>query len=451
MGDATAVPMPGGMPRHEAHGHRMHPGTAPQAAGGEPLVLTLAVAAGLGTGWSVYPHGGLTLGHLVLLAVLPVIAPAAWARERARLVLGLLALWGIAAVVTAAAVHDTTHHLAFALCRPLTLALSFSGAIWAFTRGFAVLRAYTGSLVLGLAAAVALFPSPGFAKDPWKFGLGPVASLAAVLIAALLLRRRRPVPAAVLVSAAAMANLGSGFRSEFLVLSLAVATAVLAGRRGSPGSSWGRCLWVGAAMCAATAVISLGYGFLASSGQLGADQQYKWDRQNRVAGGLLIGGRAEVVGSAVVIRQSQLIGRGISPQVSLQTRHDFLQRLHERGVRIDQSVIQYYFGHGLYLHSTFFQMWAETGVLALPGLLLPVALVGRALLDAARRGSGPAALVFSFLLYQLSWDLVFSPWPRLDGVTLGTAAAAAVVYLAAAQKPPTARSSAGSTRTRGLL
>jgi hypothetical protein len=450
MGDATAVPGAGGIPWREAHSHRTHPETAPQALGGEPSALALAVAVGLGTGWSVYPHGGLTLGHLVLLALLPVIASGAWGWKRARLVLTLLALWGIAAVVTAASVHDTTHHLAFALCRPLTLALSFSGAIWAFTRGSTVLRAYTGSLVIGLAAAVALFPSPGFAKDPWKFGLGPVASLAAVLIAALLLHRYRPVPAAVLVSAAALTNLGSGFRSEFLVVSLAAATAVLAGRRGSPGSSWGRCLGVGAAMCAATAVISLGYGFLAGSGQLGADQQYKWDRQNRVAGGLLIGGRAEVVGSAVVIRQSVIIGRGISPQVSLRMRQDFLQRLHERGVHIDQAVIHYYFGQGLYLHSTFFQMWAETGVLALPGLLLPVVLVGRALLDAARCGSGPAALVFSFLLYQLSWDLVFSPWPRLDGVTLGTAAAAAVVYLAAAQKRPTARCSTGSIRTRRL-
>jgi hypothetical protein len=89
----------------------------------------------------------------------------------------------------------------------------------------------------------------------------------------------------------------------------------------------------------------------------------------------------------------------------------------------------YYFGKGLLIHSILFQRWLETGILAVPGLVFPVGLLGAAVLTSISASSRSSILVFCFLLSLLLWDLLFSPWSRLHGVHFGTSAAAAAVYL----------------------
>lgn len=417
---------------------RPAPVPAPRPDESDTLTQFTAVICGLGTAWSVYPHGGGTLGHGVLLLIWPVVAGAVWRHRQARILLAFLTVWLLAAVFTEVLTGDTAHHTAYALSRPITVGLSFCGGLWLFEQrpGTRVAQIYAVSLLLGIAAAVVLYPATEFADQPWKLAFGPVVSIAAAMLSAVMLGRGARTPALLLMTAVAFVNLRLGFRSEFLNVSLATTVGVLATRR-SQGQNWKRCLLVAGCLCALTTAVYTEYGQLAGSGQLGAQQQLKWDRQSQIKGGLLIGARPELLASSAVIEASPLFGRGVAPQVDSPTREAFLERLRGLGVTIHDGVPAYYFGHGLYLHSIVFQLWAETGLLVLPGLLFPIVLVLRALFTAVRAGSGAPALIFSLLLAHLGWDLLFSPWPRLEGVYLGTAAAAALVYLMRQRLPDT--------------
>jgi hypothetical protein len=396
--------------------------------------MAVALVSGLGTALSVYPRGGLTFGDAILLAVAPVVLTAAWRWKHARTWLWFLALWWLATAATELLTHDTARHAVYALCRPLTVALSFCGALWALQHRTAVARAYIAALVAGSLVAALLYPSSNMGMDPWKYGYGPVVSLAVILLSAVLLSRGRRLPATLLATAVALVSLGLGFRSEFIITALATSVGLLTAGRG-PGLAWRRYLLTGGSLCALTAVIYIGYGHLASGGQLGPQQQMRWERQSRVEGGLLMGARPEIIASTTVIADWSPVGRGVSPQVDAETRTAFLQKVHSLGIKLHQGFDYYYFSRGLYLHSVLFQLWAEAGILVLPGLLFPVLVILWALLAAIREGSGPGTLVFSFLFSQLAWDTLFSPWPRLHAVYLGTAAAAAAVYLARQRVP----------------
>lgn len=433
MHDASTAPaplnasFPGPATSTESWAQRTGSNRTP-SSNGDPLTRLIAAVIGLGTAWSLYPRGGVTFGNGVVLVLAPVVLSAAWRWKRSRIWLCLLAVWFMAAVFTEVFTHDSARHAVFALSRPSTVALNFCAALWALQQGATVARTYIVTLMIGLTAAIALYPSTNITLDVWKYGYGPVVSLAAVLVAAVVLNRGRRLMATVIVLVVALISLAGGFRSEFLVTSIAAAVCLLAGGRGSD-MTWGRYLLIGGALAATTAAVYAGYGHFAADGQLGRGQQTRWVKQNQAEGGLLFGARPEIIASAMVIADPSVVGRGVSPQVSQQTRSEFLGKLQSLHIEVRENFEHYYFSRGLYLHSILFQQWAETGILALPGLLFPVLVLLVALMAAVRAGSGPATMVFCFLLCQLLWDTLFSPWPRLQSVYLGTVTAAAIVYL----------------------
>lgn len=426
-GSRRVAPSPGSATAKRKDQGREPPSARP--GGGDALIATTAAVIGMGTAWSLYPRGGLTLGHAVLAIISPVVLAAAWRWRTGRACLAFVALWLGAAGVTEVVTEDSMRDAAYALSRPLTVGLSFCGALWIFEHGWTATRVYVVSLVTGLFAAVAFTPwSANTAVDPWKYGYGALVSVAVVLLSAALFGRGRSVVAVLLIAATCVVNLVLGFRSEFLVVSVTAAMGLLAARH-TERKSWKRVVMVGASLCGIVSAVYVGYGHLAANGHLDAEQEMKWARQSGVHGGLLVGGRPEIAASVVIIQDSPLMGRGIASEVDSDLRVAFLDRLRTVGVSPHEGHVSYYFGRGLYVHSVLFQLWAETGILVLPGLLTPLFLVLSALVVAIRNGAGPPVLVFSLLSARLGWDLMFSPWPRLHGILLGTAAAAAVVYL----------------------
>jgi hypothetical protein len=401
------------------------PALSSRAQGGR---LIVAAALGLGNAWGPYTQTGVTVGNVVALMIAPVALAAAWRWKMARWNLLVLLVWLLGAAFTEVVVGDSPHDAALILFRPLTTLMSFCGAMWALQCRSAVVRVYVVTFAAGLTCNIALFLRSHPTEGAWKYGYGPVVSLATILVAFALLARRMRVTAALLVIAVALVSLFFGFRSEFMIVCTAGAMGVLVGRRRT-SFSWKRTLLIAVGLVSFFVAAPALYGYLASSGSLGEEQKYRWEGQSEVQGGVLVGARPEIVASYVVIEESPFIGRGLKPEVSRATRSAFLGKLRAGDVDFNERRENYYFGKGLYLHSVLFQVWAETGIAVLPGILLPLLLVLLALVAAIKGGSGPYGMLFTFLLGQLGWDLVFSPWPRLEGLYLGTAAAAALLYL----------------------
>ncbi|MER5178804.1 hypothetical protein ABT009_10605 [Streptomyces sp. NPDC002896] len=397
--------------------------------------MLIAVSLGLGNALSFHPRGGITLAHAVVLLGLPVFLSTAWQQRVTRWVLGLLLMWGLGVAITSAVTEDTVFNIFLGMSYPFTIALSFCGAVWVFHQRAAVAKAFTVSLAIGVIIAVYLYRSDGYASDPWKFGFGSVVTACCILLTSAALSRGLRILALLLAISIALVNLIAGFRSMFLVTTVAVVVTFLASRR-AKRPSWWRCLLVGSVL----SVIVLGllsvYGQLASDGSLGRQQQIKWAKQSRSEGGAVIGARPEFAGSIALVAESPFIGRGVRPEVSMQSRTAFFSKWRVYNGGTDGPHERYYyFGRGLLVHSILFQCWLETGILALPGLLLPVGLVLIAMLRAIRAGAGAPTLMFTFLTCVLLWDLFFSPWPRLEGLFLGTSAAAAVAYMAVRRRP----------------
>ncbi|UXY32970.1 hypothetical protein [Streptomyces sp. HUAS TT20] len=386
-----------------------------------------AAVLGLGCAWSPFSQTGLTLGHALTLLIVPVCLAAVWRVKAARWYIGLLCLWLLAAAVAEYAAGDSLHQTLLALSRPVAVLLSFCGAMWVLQHKPAVVRVYVVTFTIGLLANIALFLHRHPSTDPWKYGYGPVVGLAVVLISFRLVSREKHATACVLILSLALVNILQGFRSEFLVVSLAGAVAMLVGRRvRTPDRK--RILLVAAALVCLFTAVGAAYGHLASSGSLGVEQQKRWERQSGGEGGVLVGARPEIAASYVIVEDSPLIGQGFKPAVDYRTRSAFMEKLRAEDGDFNQLRENFYFGNGLYLHSVLFQLWAETGAGVLPGIVFPLAMVFLALGLAVKRGAKPYALLFTFLCAQLGWDILFSPWPRLEGLYLGTATAAAVLY-----------------------
>lgn len=394
-----------------------------------------AVLLGLGNAFSLHPRGGITVSHVCLVVILPIVLPVVWRLRAVRWVLALLLLWVCGVTVTSLVTGDSAFNIGLAFSYPLSIAMSFCAALWVYLQGPSAAKVFTFSLSIALLVAAALYPTDGFEVDPWKYSFGCVVTLCCILVATSLLHRCMRVLSLLLVGSIALVNLVNGFRSMFLITAVALIVTVVSGRQ-RERRRWSRCLLAGASLSFIAVVLPSVYGQLADRGTLGAEQQAKWNRQSRSDSGVLLGARPEFAGSIALISESPLIGRGVKPQVDMRSRQLFFTEWRKSNGGVEGlNERQVYFGRGLLVHSVLFQRWLETGILVLPGLILPIGLVLMAALNAIRAGSAPPTLVFSFMLSLLLWDLFFSPWSRLEGLFIGTAAAAAVAYQSSAQYP----------------
>jgi hypothetical protein len=147
------------------------------------------------------------------------------------------------------------------------------------------------------------------------------------------------------------------------------------------------------------------YSHYAEQGVFGEYAQRKLALQNNGAGGLLLGGRSEILASSQAILDSPLLGHGSWPRdpiygaILLQKRAEWgYKEVDGNGRQLDDLIPT---------HSYVFGAWVEAG---LAGALFWLFLLGWTIHNfLTASGCEPLLPLFAFGGFMLVWDILFSP------------------------------------------
>ncbi|MCU0973369.1 MAG: hypothetical protein MUF80_05370 [Burkholderiales bacterium] len=286
------------------------------------------------------------------------------------------------------------------------------------------------AIVLGLCAGTALqvFLQPDIYQqtDPWKFGLGHSATLAAALAVGHATSSRRWVGGCVLIAFAA-AHVAFGSRALAGLCLLSGVTVLTLGSR----SVAQRASLAGMAMLLAVFLVALialrtGYEFVVDSGILPDEVREKFESQGASDLGLILSGRSELLVSTTAISERPWLGYG-----SWARDEGFAKELEwarlAQGHTIATARVEDDF---IPSHSHVFGAWVQSGILGAAFWLYIAGLLAFVLWRLAPAASASGIAVV-YLLYTLGWDILFSPM-SLGSRTWSALAVAVLVSLTSA-------------------
>ncbi|MFI7484304.1 hypothetical protein ACH9EU_18040 [Kocuria sp. M1R5S2] len=367
------------------------------------LLLAVAVVAVLNAGLRVEVGAGVTTGHVLGLALLPLwMATAARYRHVPALLLLTAAavLTGVWLTAASAGAYEVSASMTVQNAALLAGIVTGAGLIlWLRP----VLSEWQIGLVYGLGLLAEATTIPGL-DNPWKYQWGmPLAVLALAAVQALNSRLAGVLTLLAFVVASALQDSRS-LTGMFLVAALVLALQALPLPRRLRHLGAGRVvLLVGVLGLAAYELFTR----LALSGVLGLSTQLRTQEQALRAGSVLLGGRPEMGATAgLFLHRPEGFGAGtvLNPE-GIAAAQQAMGRLNydpDNGY-----VYNYMFGRSLEVHSGLGDLWAMFG---LPGLVLGLLLVW-ALVDALARRFSTRSLTplqGAALLFTL-WTMFFGP------------------------------------------
>lgn len=288
-------------------------------------------------------------------------------------------------------------------------------------------RVSTESLVLLSAAtslAMALLYSPLFSDLPWKFGIGYFVTV--VLLSAYRRLGTRLFPLLLLLIAVSFLT---GSRS----LAAAQVAVGVVWLWSSPAAGTTRRRLSGpslAVLAVVTIAASVGvYAYLAQGGLLGKAELEKYTVQSEGSYWIL-GGRADFVGSLMLVRESPIVGFGSRPE--LPEGFDLASRVRGLGYEsIAADMRANGLGAEFPLHSQVLTAINQAGLLALPFWATASWLIVKAIRLAA---SSRAFLSELFVLFSAVWAFAFSPPGAATRVMTASALAIAITIVGRSEK-----------------
>lgn len=264
---------------------------------------------------------------------------------------------------------------------------------------------YGAGLVLG--GVLTFFIAPGdYAADyPWKFGLGPPATILVCLVAGMLARRSQ-IAAVTILAAIGAINLFLGFRSLGAICAVAAIYSYfqLSPRLADRRLRKQQTVLIVASLAAGVWGISAIYTHGVQSGWFGEDEREKYEFQSSGAGGVLLGGRSEFLASSVAIIDSPLIGHGSWAKDPL-----YQAILYDRMAELGYENMGDEFEDGLIpSHSYLLGAWVESGAVGAVFWCWVLWLTASALYRAS--GREPLFPFFAFIGMSLIWNVLFSPY-----------------------------------------
>lgn len=260
---------------------------------------------------------------------------------------------------------------------------------------------------IGLAIGYLLEPSELAIGDPWKFGYGRTVTMLGIVAAGVLWTSRLPLLAAGLCLGVVTLNLVLGFRSMagiVFMVALGITMAPFLERWFRGGSAL-KVFLVSIMLIGGAGMIVEVYEYTASEGILGEDAQYKLSLQSE-SYGLLLSGRAEVFVSSLAILDRPFFGHG-SWATSDYYYDVFMEHLGYASVSLPDTP------NPIPTHSFLFGAWTEGGIFSAIIWFYVLGLLLRVSFTLLRQ---PSLIhpVLLFCLFELSWNIFFSPY-GLDG------------------------------------
>jgi hypothetical protein len=260
---------------------------------------------------------------------------------------------------------------------------------------------YGIALAIGTILSFLVHPSEDAISSPWKFGLGiPVTMLVAMFAAQF--RRFRYLGIVLPLSALAIVHVYKDFRIMAVICFLVpiYSLFLMTARQEKLGRM--RLAMLALAVVGGISVFSLVYNHYATLGVFGKYAQQKTEAQSG-EGGMLLGGRSEILGSSEAILDSPLLGHGSwarDPKYAaiLTDRSAALGYKHFQGGKKDDLIPT---------HSYLFGSWVEAGIAGGIFWMFVVGYAVYAIFDAT--GREPLLPLFAFAGLMLTWDILFSP------------------------------------------
>lgn len=351
--------------------------------------------------------GVLQATDLVLLAALPIAVirhPERLRQKPVPTILTLGILWLISQVATDFVRRSAPEDYLRGWSKIVLILVSFT-VLWTI-----VCRSRRRFVLYGIGAAIGgiltlyVHPSDQMLDSPWKFGLsGPITML--VVICAALLEKRRYLAVLLPMTILAVVHAFENTRSLALVCLLTAIYSLFfrmssAGKQGRLGGT--RLALLGGAVAAGILGFTALYSHYAEQGIFGEYAQQKLQAQSG-EGGLILGGRSEILASGQAIVDSPILGHG-----SWARDRTYTAILAENRAELGYKSFQSGENDDLIpAHSHIFGAWVEAGLAGAVFWLFVLAYAIRSLVKVS--GSEPLLPLFAFAGLVLVWDILFSP------------------------------------------
>ena len=398
-------------------------GIRPDSIAADVFVL----AVGLTSTFTIHLVGDLPVAEILVALSLPLLIVTRGSRlrrPRVKLVLGLLSLWLLNQILADILCRTPTVDWArgdanlvfFAIdLLALTMLLSMNQRRQVF---------FLAGYGMGALLAVRFQPSEAAVQAPWKFGYAAGANALIALLACYFFARRRYIATGVLLAAIIAVNLAENFRSPVLNVLVAITLILpvipervgrltILPRRGSLSN-----VIVIVCLAAVGASSALFLVRLATErGILNEEAALKNREQSQSAGGLLLGGRPEILVSSQAVWDSPIIGHGswakdfkyIEALADIQTRW---------GIQVDLDYTEETLQGLIPTHSHLMGAWVQAGILGAVFWFYMLWFVAKGLirLSVVRP---PLAPILAFMLTSFFFDILFSPFASTRRLTEG--------------------------------
>jgi hypothetical protein len=267
---------------------------------------------------------------------------------------------------------------------------------------------YITGLAVGGIITFYLNPSAYAIDYPWKFGVGISITWILILFATCF-RPRRPLWCIGVVAFAAALNLYLGFRSfggVCFMTAVYLFVQYLSEKSEAKRAklSLRNVVFIGLVSVTAAFLLIKGYEYAAEQGMLGEEAQRKYKVQAAGTGGVLLGGRSEILISFRAIMDSPIIGHGSWAKdfKYADAWGEITRALGYETTRAKESGL-------IPTHSYLFGAWVEAGILGAVFWFWMLSIPIRVLTILYRTQELLTPLI-AFIGFLLVWDILFSPY-----------------------------------------